>query len=126
MGKVDEKLLEKYKDVKEKRHEAIMADPAFPAGCIIMPDHVSIWKPHIYRTEINHYRRLKRAFAAEGIAGVNKYLAAIKQQQEQRRKRVEAEKQIKADLQKLEHGTTSDNKPERVQPVAGPAEATAE
>jgi len=92
VGKISEELQEKYKDVKGDRDKKIMADPLFPKGCIIMPDHITIWKPHIYKAEINHYRRLRNAYALKGMTGVTEYLAEIRKSQLERKVRLESEK----------------------------------
>ena len=94
VGKLSEELQEKYKDVKEKRHEAIMADPLFPKGCIILSDHVTIWKPNIYKAQINHYRRLRNAYSLKGEKGVTDYLAEIRKAQLERKAKLEKEKQV--------------------------------
>jgi len=53
VGKVSEELQDKHQLAKNP-DAAIMADPAFPKGCVIMTDHVTIWKPHIYKHRVNH------------------------------------------------------------------------
>lgn len=44
-------------------------------------DGLKFWKPNLYKTEVNHERRLRRAYQKLGMDGVHAYLDSIRQLQ---------------------------------------------
>lgn len=73
---------------KEKRHE----HESVPKDFIVTTEGY-LWKPHIYRMQVNHYRRLRNAYSLKGMAGVTEYLQEIRKSQLERKARLEKEKE---------------------------------
>ncbi len=89
-GEVAGKLEERLRALPK---EIAMADASFPKGCIIMPDHVTLWRPNVYKAKVNHYKRLLNAYVIHGEKGINDYLAGIKKIQAERRAEFTKQKQ---------------------------------
>jgi hypothetical protein len=47
-------------------------------------DKGSKWEPNIYNVEVNHERRLRKAYQSLGMEGVKNYLNSIQELQKQR------------------------------------------
>lgn len=83
-------------DKRNKPLDEIQKDTTIvPQGCVVMEDF-SIWRPHYYKVQINHYKRLKKAYEDMGMEGVKKYLEDIKKIQQERAEKFKKDQELKA------------------------------
>ncbi len=85
-----------------KNREEIIASTNFPKECILLPDNITIWRPNIYKAQVNHYKRLLKAYKDEGIVGITRYLDGVRKIQEERRIEYANQQKIKQDGTKTE------------------------
>ena len=82
-------------DLRDKELKVIQADPRIPKGCIVLKGKADLYKPHVYKHAINHYRRLINAYNTLGMIGVTKYLDGIKKAQAERAQQIQKSIEIK-------------------------------